>query len=562
MTEKELKNKILLAIYNRQDRLDVDFETFCKEEAIELKNEVQQGRILESLKKSGYIKALLYASGGGRVLSITSLGVDYAENLIAESLNETDRLRKEGKIELDVDEPTNQINRNLNAPIITGSTTMLSAQENFEIIKDGSVPPCFGVEKLAECFVKHLDSTTEANSNNVCMVGIFAPWGRGKSYFFKKVKEVIEKRNIRKRPTDTYYDVVEFNAWKYQETPAVWAYLFETIYKHKKVWFRFWYTLWHNRLSMMRDVVFFFLPLLVVWLSGQDQEWISGAFGLGVGGIVVNLSLKNYNSAISFIRRFSKGISFSNEMGIQAEIEKELISLMKVWIGKKHTDKHKIILYVDDIDRCSETKMVSIIDSLRTVLENEEIRKRLIVICSVDHIKLMSGIKHKYKDLFGKEEEEELKKIAVEQLDKIFLTGVALSRLDIEDQIEFLGKISNIKPTLDNNEQQALDSTSKHEGTSSKVDIITNVTDKSNRNEIYEILSGYIRTSKSEFTPRKIRVIYYRMLLANNIINSRGNRLPFSSDIFKAIFDLSCGNESELNSENDFFNVVEMAVPY
>ena len=157
---------------------------------------------------------------------------------------------------------------------------------------------------------------------------------------------------------------------------------------------------------------------------------------------------------------------------------------------------------------------------------------------------------------------EELKKIAIEQLDKIFLTGIALSRLDIEEQLEFLEKISNIEPILDNNEQQALDSTNKHEGSSNKVEIITNGTDKSDRNEIYEILSGYIRTSKSEFTPRKIRVIYYRMLLANNIINSRGNGLPFSSDIYKEIFDQSSGCESKLNSEHAFFNVVEMVVPY
>ncbi len=559
MTEKELRNKILLAIYNRQDRLNVDFETFCKEEGIELKNEKQQDRIFESLKSSGYINAVFYASGGGHVLSIESSGVDYAENLIEESLNETDRLIKEGIIKLDVEEQKIHKNRNSKAPIATGSITMLNAQEKFEKIKDESVPPCFGVEQLAECFLKHLDTTTEANSKNVCMVGIFAPWGRGKSYFFKKVKEVITKRNTLNHSTDTHYDIVEFNAWKYQETPAVWAYLFETLYKHKNAWFRFWYTLWHNRLSMLRDVVFFFLPLLVVWLSGQDQKWISGALGLGAGGIVVNFLLKNYNSAISFIRRFSKGISFSNEMGIQAEIEKELTSLLKAWIGKKHTDKRKIILYVDDIDRCSETKMVSIIDSLRTVLENEEIRKRLIVICSVDHNKIMSGVKHKFKEMFR--EDDELKKVAIEQLDKIFLTGITLSRLDINEQLEFLEKISNLEPILDNNENKALDGTNNHEVSFNEADISTNSADKSIRIEIYEMLSEYIKTSKSELTPRKIRVIYYRMLLANNIINSLGNGSLFSSDIFKEIINQTNGFESKLNPERAFSNVVEMVVP-
>ncbi|MEA4840101.1 MAG: P-loop NTPase fold protein [Bacteroidales bacterium] len=565
MTERELKDKVLLAVYNRQDRLNVDFETFCKEEGIEFKSEIQQERVLQSLKDDGYIKALIFLGGQGTITSITSSGVEYAEELIAESFKKTDRSRKEGKIELDVEEPIIQNNvENNKVKIATGSISVFKAHENFEKIKDESVPPCFGVEELAECFVKHLDTTSETDSKNVCMVGIFAPWGRGKSYFFKKIKEIITNRNTLNPSTDIHYDVVEFNAWKYQETPAIWAYLFETIYKHKNRWFRFWYTIKRNWPSMLRDLVLFSLPLFVTWLLKQDCNWKIGALSYGLVGFVVNLFLKNYNSAISFIRRFSKGISFSNQMGIQSEIEKELTSLLKCWICKKHTDKRKIILYVDDIDRCSETKMVSIIDSLRTVLENEDIRKRLIVICSVDHNKLMSGVEHKYKELFSKDEEkEELKKIAIEQLDKIFLTGLSLSRLNTEEQLEFLAKIVDIKSTSDKNEQQvSYNSKSRENSSSNAVEIEAKIPDETLKNEMYKMLSGYIKNSKSELTPRKIRVIYYRMLLANNIISSRGKGSIFSDDIFKAIFDLSCGNECKLNSDNAFFNVVEMVVPY
>lgn len=562
MTERGLKNKILLAIYEHEGKLNVDFKTFCKEVGIEFKNDEQQGRILKSLKENGYINATLFEGGGGYISSITSSGVEHVEDLIAKSLKETTHLIKDGRIELDVENPIIQNNGDNNkVPNSTGSITLFKAQEHFKKIKDESVPPCFGVEKLAECFVKHLDTTSETDSKNVCMVGIFAPWGRGKSYFFKKVKEVITNRNTLNPSTNIHYDIVEFNAWKYQETPAIWAYLFEKIYNHKKWLFRLLYTLWHNLLPMVRDVGFFFLPLIVVWLSGKNNDWIYGASGFGAGGLIIYFLFKNYNSALSLIRRFSKGISFSNEMGIQAEIEKELTSLLKFWICKKHTEKRKIILYVDDIDRCSETKMVGIIDSLRTVLENEEIRKRLIVICSVDHNKLMSGVEHKYKELLSNN--EELKKIAIEQLDKIFLTGLSLSRLDIKEQLEFLAKISNTESTLENMEQQVSYNRKSHEDSSSNaVEIEAKTLDETYKNEIYKMLSGYIENSKSELTPRKIRVIYYRMLLANNIISIRGKGSIFSGDIYKAIFDLSCGNIYKLNSDNAFYNVVEMVVPY
>lgn len=548
MTERDLRDTILLAIYNNQGRLTENFDTFCKEEKFPFKDKNQQSRVLRALKDNGYIDAMLFEGGGGVISGITSSGVDYIENLNMKAQNKTDFFEKEKKDEL--------IGGNNNTgPTATTSITLLQAHEDYQSIKDENVPPCFGVEKLAECFVKQLDTTSGATFKNVCMVGIFAPWGRGKSYFFKKVKETITKRNIL-NSSYIYYDIVEFNAWKYQETPAVWAYLFETIFKHKNRWFRIRYTLKRNWRSIIGRIVLFLMPFAIILLTQQNCDWIKGTLGFGVGGLIVDFLFRNYNSAISFIRRFSKGVSFSNEMGIQAEIEKELTSLLKFWICKKQTDKKKIILYVDDIDRCSETKMVSIIDSLRTVLENEEIRERLIVICSIDHNKLISGVEYKYKGLF--DDKKELGKIAIEQLDKIFLTCLSLSRLDIEQQLEFLAKIANIIPTSDEKEQHVSQSSNIPDAVEGE----TKNPDITFKNETYKMLSKYIRNSKSELTPRKIRVIYYRVLLANNIISRCGKVSIFPDHLVKAIFDLSCGNESSLTSNDAFYNVVEMVVPY
>lgn len=548
MTERDLRDTILLAIYNNQGRLTEDFDTFCKEEKFPFKDKNQQSRVLRALKDNGYIDAMLFQGGGGVISGITSSGVDYIENLNMKAQNKTDFFEKEKKDEL--------IGGNNNTgPTATTSITLLQAHEDYQSIKDENVPPCFGVEKLAECFVKQLDTTSGATFKNVCMVGIFAPWGRGKSYFFKKVKETITKRNIL-NSSYIYYDIVEFNAWKYQETPAIWAYLFETIFKHKNRCFRVWYTLKRNWRSIIGSIVLFLTPFAVVLLTQQNSVWIKGTLGFGVGGLIVDFLFKNYNSAISFIRRFSKGVSFSNEMGIQAEIEKELTSLLKFWICKKQTDKKKIILYVDDIDRCSETKMVSIIDSLRTVLENEEIRERLIVICSIDHNKLISGVEYKYKGLF--DDKKELGKIAIEQLDKIFLTCLSLSRLDIEQQLEFLAKIADIIPTSDEKEQHVSQSSNIPDAVEGE----TKNPDITYKNETYKMLSEYIRNSKSELTPRKIRVIYYRVLLANNIISRCEKVSIFPDHLVKAIFDLSCGNKSSLTADDVFYNVVEMVVPY
>lgn len=64
----------------------------------------------------------------------------------------------------------------------------------------------------------------------------------------------------------------------------------------------------------------------------------------------------------------------------------------------RKVNKSRVILYIDDIDRCNSHKLISIIESLRTILENPEIQERLVVICSVDESKLMKAYEMEFKE--------------------------------------------------------------------------------------------------------------------------------------------------------------------
>ena len=83
MTEKELRNKILLAIYKQRDSLDVLFSTFCKDQGFKFESDAQLARVLKFLHDKGYVNAMLYEGGDGIIMSITSSGVDFAEGLKA-----------------------------------------------------------------------------------------------------------------------------------------------------------------------------------------------------------------------------------------------------------------------------------------------------------------------------------------------------------------------------------------------------------------------------------------------------------------------------------------------
>jgi len=561
MTEKELRNKILLAIYKQRDSLDVLFSTFCKDQGFKFESDAQLARVLKFLHDKGYVNAMLYEGGDGIIMSITSSGVDFAEGLKALSKKSI-----QNTITTDREEPQKNLPQKPKQGVDDNKSLLkeYNTEENYQKIKDENVEPCFDIDKLAEGFVRQIDTASDWNSSNVCMIGIFAPWGRGKSYFFKKLKEKIEERNRKKNSSLINYDVVEFNAWKYQDTPAIWAYLFETIYQNKKCCFRFFFSIIRNWSTILRDIALLLLLLSVIIFVVSNECWvIIGVMGSGLVGLLINFFLKFSNPAISLIRRYTKGISFCNEMGVQAEIEKELASLLKFWITDKNASNKRVILYVDDIDRCSETKMIAIIDSLRTVLENETIRKRLIVICSAEVEKLKLGIEYKYKTLFDNQQKNngELKKIANEQLDKIFITGISLSPLTINQQIEFLNKLamgessSETKVVIE--QDFGTNKTSLKDQDTSKTDtkILSN-------KEIVVLISKYIKEKNSKLTPRKIRIIYYRILLANNIISFIGESKIITENITEAIFDLSCDDEIRTQLIEEQNCIVKMVVPY
>ncbi len=568
ITERELRDKILIELYNHRDKLNVLFSEFCENQGVKFESKNQLARVLEYLHNRAYIVVARFEGGDGIVRSITPSGVDAAENLIYN--------QKKLKPELDPKPNPEPGGPGTKPPFISDGqnpSKKYDAKEKYHDIKDSSIEPCFNIEKLAEGFVRQIDTVCNPDSNNVCMIGIFAPWGRGKSYFFKNIKEKIEERNKKNDSNTIHYDIVEFNAWKYQDTPAIWAYLFEVFYKHAK---------WYKKVCFLinrhyRQIILGSLFLLIAVFCININDFLLKISAIIATPIVSTIGLlvvycfKYSKSAVTLIRRFSKGIPFNNVMGIQAEIEKELASLLRKWVPKKRISDQKVILYIDDIDRCPETRIVTIIDSLRTVLENDDIKKRLIIICSVEIERLKMAIIHKYKPLINDEKNhkkvtvsEQLETIVTEQLDKIFLTGIALPPLGLNHQIEFLEKLAKEEGSYETEEKKiesnGQETTTSKEKEVQEVRVLTN-------SEIVNHISRYMQErytkgTESILTPRRIRIIYYRIWLANNIMSILGSTKEINGTIIKAIFDSSCRMSEENKLSEEQYNVVKMVVPY
>jgi len=372
------------------------------------------------------------------------------------------------------------------------------------------------------------------HSNKSGMIGIFGRWGRGKTFLWKNLRKELDNNN---------YKTIEFSAWKYNDTPASWAYLYETIAKSFYEKPAFWrpFKIFFLKLkkdflgTLLNSFIAIILPLFLYFILRNNFDNISGSwefikgFEMQIGfGLTYILALiyyfsKVYKLNLSNIIKQISSKRFMGLMGMQAEIEKELTFVIKNY-------QKKIVLFVDDLDRCDEKKILQIIDSLRLIIENKEISEKLVVIAAIDERILKKVIRNKYSNLV--ENKDELKKMVKEYLEKLFVFGVKLPALS-EDQIK-----------------QVTENVIKSVFYHSTISLKTGAE--------YPILHDYL-PKIDEITPRQITNAYNKFIFAVNLLkkkmkNATANdkELTFALIVYFSFVDDIKNLESFINKNQKF----------
>lgn len=444
----------------------------------------------------------------------------------------------------------------------------------------------FGVFADAQAFVSLLDAVSSPRTDNVSMVGIFGAWGRGKSFFFKWVKTFFTLGLSEK----VDYDTIEFNAWKYQQVPAIWASLFETIYYHKNWFFRTWFTLKQNFWTFVKELLVFVCFPLFVWLISQVpaiSQWANDAhitlwsMVLSFTGFLVSLLSKQeqQEALASIIKKFTKGSSFSQILGVQADIERTLASYLKTWIPENKVNSKKVLLHVEDVDRCDNDKMLCIIESLRTILEQPDIRKRLLVVITIDSAKLWLALKAKYRDEY---DDAHLRNILVDYFDKLFVGSITLPEIDIDDCQRYLRTLSpeairDHEKRQKEREQRLQEirpqgifwkkkENDSPQSSTVKYDTIDGFESPHSRllNLICDSLTHF---NDLHLTPRQLNCIYYRTLLVIELIQQRHKTelddLIIRSTLVEQILVRSYMNDQPgLFRETPHERELRMVIPY
>ena len=584
MTIKELKRNILLSLYNRykdDKSTNIGLKDLCAQENLIFDSPKQVADAAKGLKEDGYIKLTMYIGGDGLITGLTPSGIEYVEenlltkeDLVSDGLADTAKMVQSGmKINVDLPDTERDEGNNQSPKSPKKSVTLFKTRENFKDIVDANVTPCFGIKAVTDCFAKQLDKIATSKTESTRMLGIFGPWGRGKTYFFKQLKADLED----KQRHTLKYKIVEFNAWKYQDTPALWAYLYETIYKSSS-WLEKTINFIRQTIQI-NDVIIYFLILVVGWLIGWFvSEHSNNVIREFLVSIKIPASAIYLFSGIAYtlvekpvtvrriIKRYTSRKSYKNYLGIQNEIEENLQKLLQSMV--LCPSKSRVILYVDDIDRCPSRKMVSLIEALRTVLENPKIQERLIVICSIDEKKLLQSYKQELiANGFNQEQSNQLSR---EQLDKLFLFGIKLADLDstqLQEYLETLIENSNSenKTNTPNEQKEEIPfSTARQKGAF----IPTNASEEIpelNDERIESLFKDYFVSHRNlrTITPRKIRIMYYQVLFALSLSSKRGKgEGAFTDQLVEIMLNKYMEMEYDEDIEKAMSDIIEMAVPY
>lgn len=212
-------------------------------------------------------------------------------------------------------------------------------------------------------------------------IGISAPWGGGKSSVIRMLD-----RRLRQlpgaRPQDNWV-LVYFPAWRYDTGEQLWAAMAKVTFDAAKVgvsWLErlrlrwaverpripAWSTLTRVLFAGVGGVLGYIVGVLVGSLAGpQIEDTAAGVVG-GIGGAAA-VGRAFWESASDPFKRAVQSIAaqpgISASDGFTPDEERRIRALM----GKLLTERAGVVIFIDDLDRCSPRNLVRVIEVVNQI---------------------------------------------------------------------------------------------------------------------------------------------------------------------------------------------------
>jgi KAP family P-loop domain len=224
-------------------------------------------------------------------------------------------------------------------------------------------------------------------------IGVEAPWGKGKSSFLKLVCEQA-KRQAKSNPAGFELLPVDFNAWVYSNAEQAWAGLavevIEAVETKLGRWHRLtlrWRYAWQRRRgllvgSLITALLAIGLAVSAAALAGWDVTVDSNQNPLALTFAAVSPAVVGLILLVGAAHRITRPVSqrvheylarpdHAVRRGYQNAVVDDLTFTLKAL--RRHQPKTRVVVMVDDLDRCAEDKVVEILQAINVVLARSKV---------------------------------------------------------------------------------------------------------------------------------------------------------------------------------------------
>ena len=293
-------------------------------------------------------------------------------------------------------------------------------------------------------------------------IGIYGAWGSGKSFLMDKIAtalypkqdetDINRLKKIWRRlwPSPRLWQtdslVVRFEAWDYNASDKLWAGLVEQIFKTLEAelgWYGLLrFNLKRNLQRQWRGLRAKLLPytliaivigVLVVGFLLTDQ----GRWAAAVGGTTAIILLARQlfdlfsTSASQRIVDMFAGADYKQDIGFMGRIREDLEDFTGN-LPDRLDYKMKVVVFIDDLDRCDPKKAVEVLEAIKLLLELD----RFIVFLALDARIITQAIEQHYGKVLT-----EAEITGYEYLDKIVQIPFSIPEPPPRDLRNYLGSL-------------------------------------------------------------------------------------------------------------------------
>jgi len=306
----------------------------------------------------------------------------------------------------------------------------------------------------------------DKNTQPPLTIGVYGAWGTGKSFLMDKIANAIgdnlgdpeDRRRWwqRIKPTNRLLHadtlVVRFEAWDYNGSDKLWAGLVEQIFgtiEKEMGWYgQLRFNLKRNLLRQWKKLESRLLPYtliaIVIGIFSVGFVWsytdnlariISGglssviAFLLMVAPQIV--SLFSTSASRRVVDMFATG-DYKEDIGFMGRIRGDL----EDFVGNL-PPQTKVVIFIDDLDRCDPRKAVEVLEATKLLLELD----RFIVFLALDARIITQAVEEHYGRVLS-----EAEITGYEYLDKIVQIPFSIPEPRPADLRNYLGSLMGMQP--------------------------------------------------------------------------------------------------------------------